>query len=179
MRSGRGWSRCCRRTRGRVAAGMTTAWWSTGSCSGAGRAARGVTCPRSTYWKTVYNRHRRWSGDGTWEKILDCLRAGCDEAEGEAWTVAADATVVRAHRSPRAVRSKPGQPSRRRPPPGPALQKLGRPAGEPRNGTARPKLGRCTKPGFTTRSRSQRSFGHRPTATATELAGGYRVPHAH
>ena len=48
MRSGRGWSRCCRRTRGRVAAGMTTAWWSTGSCSGAGRAARGVTCPRST-----------------------------------------------------------------------------------------------------------------------------------
>ena len=22
-------------------------------------------------WKTVYNRHRRWSLDGTWEKILD------------------------------------------------------------------------------------------------------------
>jgi transposase len=21
-------------------------------------------------WKTVYNRHRRWSLDGTWEKIL-------------------------------------------------------------------------------------------------------------
>ena len=38
-------------------------------------------------WKTVYNRHRRWSGDGTWEKILDRLRAGCDEAEGRAWTV--------------------------------------------------------------------------------------------
>ena len=33
-------------------------------------------------WKTVYNRHRRWSGDGTWEKILDRLRAGCDEAAG-------------------------------------------------------------------------------------------------
>ena len=33
-------------------------------------------------WKTVYNRHRRWSLDGTWEKILDGLRAGCDEAEG-------------------------------------------------------------------------------------------------
>jgi hypothetical protein len=29
-----------------------------------------------------YNRHRRWSLDGTWEKILARLRAGCDEAEG-------------------------------------------------------------------------------------------------
>ena len=26
-------------------------------------------------WKTVYNRHRHWSGDGTWEQILDRLRA--------------------------------------------------------------------------------------------------------
>ena len=50
-------------------------------------------------WKTVYNRHRRWSGDGIWEMILDRLRAGCDEAAGRAWTVAADATVVRAQRN--------------------------------------------------------------------------------
>jgi transposase len=49
-------------------------------------------------WKTVYNRHRRWSLDGTWEKILDRLRAGCDVAEGKGWTVSADSTVVRAHR---------------------------------------------------------------------------------
>jgi transposase len=48
-------------------------------------------------WKTVYNRHRRWSGDGTWEEILDRLRAGCDEAEGKDWTLSADSTVVRAH----------------------------------------------------------------------------------
>jgi transposase len=48
-------------------------------------------------WKTVYNRHRRWSRDGTWEKILDRLRAGRDEAEGKDWTVSADSTVVRAH----------------------------------------------------------------------------------
>ena len=34
-------------------------------------------------WKTVYNRHRRWSGDGTWEKILDPLRAGCDAGHGQ------------------------------------------------------------------------------------------------
>jgi transposase len=47
-------------------------------------------------WKTIYNRHRRWSLDGTWEQILDGLRAGCDEAEGRDWTVSADSTVARA-----------------------------------------------------------------------------------
>jgi transposase len=48
-------------------------------------------------WSSLYGRHRRWSLDGTWEKILDALRAGCDEAEGKDWTVSADSTVVRAH----------------------------------------------------------------------------------
>ena len=43
------------------------------------------------------NRHRRWSLDGIWDEILGRLRAGCDEAEGKAWTVSADSTVVRAH----------------------------------------------------------------------------------
>jgi transposase len=58
-------------------------------------------------WKTVYNRHRRWSGDGMWEKILNRLRAGCDEAEGKTWTVAADATVVRAHQHAAGARRDP------------------------------------------------------------------------
>jgi transposase len=58
-------------------------------------------------WKTIYNRHRRWSGDGTWEMILDRLQAGCDQAEGEAWTVAADATVVRAHQHAAGARHRP------------------------------------------------------------------------
>jgi transposase len=48
-------------------------------------------------WKTVYNRHRRWSLNGTWDKVLGRLRAGCDEAEGTDWTLSADSTVVRAH----------------------------------------------------------------------------------
>jgi transposase len=26
------------------------------------------------HWKTAYNRHRRWSLDGTWEKILGRVR---------------------------------------------------------------------------------------------------------
>ena len=48
-------------------------------------------------WKTVYNRHRRWSGDGTWERILDELRRGADQDQGQQWTVGIDAAVVRAH----------------------------------------------------------------------------------
>jgi transposase len=48
-------------------------------------------------WKSVYGRHRRGSLDGTWARILDALRAGCDQAEGRGWTVSADSTVVCAH----------------------------------------------------------------------------------
>jgi transposase len=60
-------------------------------------------------WKTVYNRHRRWSADGTWEKVLDGLRVGCDQAEGQAWAVAVDATVVRAHQHAAGARHAPPQ----------------------------------------------------------------------
>lgn len=58
-------------------------------------------------WKTVYNRHRRWSLDGTWERALDELRAGCDEAEGAEWTVSADSTVARAHQHAAGARRAP------------------------------------------------------------------------
>jgi transposase len=47
-------------------------------------------------WKTVYNRHRRWSADGTWTRVLHELQRGCDVSE-EQWVVALDSTVVRAH----------------------------------------------------------------------------------
>ena len=58
-------------------------------------------------WKTVYNRHRRWSGDGTWERILDELRTGCDADEGADWTAAIDSTVVRAHQHAAGARREP------------------------------------------------------------------------
>ena len=48
-------------------------------------------------WKTVYNRHRRWSGDGTWERILEELRRGADQDQGQQWAVGIDAAVVCAH----------------------------------------------------------------------------------
>jgi hypothetical protein len=47
-------------------------------------------------WKTVYNRHRRWSADGTWAGVLAELQRGCDTVE-DRWVVAIDSTVVRAH----------------------------------------------------------------------------------
>ncbi len=59
------------------------------------------------HWLTVYKRHRRWSGDGTWAQILDELRAGCDAAEGRDWTVSIDSTVVRAHQHAAGARKVP------------------------------------------------------------------------
>ena len=49
------------------------------------------------HWKTVYNRHRRWSADRTWVRILDELRRDADVTEGGQWTIGVDAGVVRAH----------------------------------------------------------------------------------
>lgn len=59
------------------------------------------------HWLTVYKRHNRWSTDGTWARILDRLRAGCDEAEGADWTVGVDSTVVRAHQHAAGARRPP------------------------------------------------------------------------
>jgi transposase len=58
-------------------------------------------------WKTVYNRHRRWSGDGTWSRVLGKLRADCDHADGGEWALSVDATVVRAHHHSAGARHEP------------------------------------------------------------------------
>ncbi|WP_420341189.1 IS5 family transposase [Streptomyces werraensis] len=48
-------------------------------------------------WKTVYERHRLWSADGTWERLLQQVQAAAD-AEGEIdWDISVDSTIVRAH----------------------------------------------------------------------------------
>lgn len=57
-------------------------------------------------WKTVYNRHRRWSADGTWAKVLRELQRGCDVGE-DSWVVAIDSTVVRAHHHAAGARHEP------------------------------------------------------------------------
>jgi hypothetical protein len=59
---------------------------------------------RLRHWKTVYNRQRRWSADGTWANVLDELRRDCDHSAqaGPAaeWSVGVDSTVLRAHQHP-------------------------------------------------------------------------------
>lgn len=49
-------------------------------------------------WKTVYERHRRWSADGTWDKVFAAILADAD-AEGRIdWSmVSVDSTSCRAH----------------------------------------------------------------------------------
>ena len=63
--------------------------------------------PSFGHWKTVYNRHRRWSGDGTWAGILDELRRDADRSEGAEWTIGIDAGVVRAHQHAAGARHQP------------------------------------------------------------------------
>ncbi|WP_425588750.1 IS5 family transposase [Streptomyces thinghirensis] len=48
-------------------------------------------------WKTVYERHRLWSADGTWERLLQQVQAAADAAGEIDWDIAVDSTVVRAH----------------------------------------------------------------------------------
>lgn len=48
-------------------------------------------------WQTVWKRHRRFSGDGTWDKVLGVLLAQADAAGEIDWTVSVDSTVNRAH----------------------------------------------------------------------------------
>lgn len=42
-------------------------------------------------------RHRKFSGDGTWDKILAKLLAEADAAGEIDWTVSVDSTINRAH----------------------------------------------------------------------------------
>jgi hypothetical protein len=54
----------------------------------------------------VYNRHRRWSADGTWESVLRELQRGCDVGE-DTWVVSIDSTVIRAHHHAAGARRQP------------------------------------------------------------------------
>lgn len=48
-------------------------------------------------WKTVYERHRLWSADDTWERLLQQAQAAADAAGEIDWDISVDSTVVRAH----------------------------------------------------------------------------------
>ncbi|NEA39888.1 IS5 family transposase, partial [Streptomyces sp. SID11385] len=49
-------------------------------------------------WKTVYERFRHWSADGTWERLLAHVQQHSDAVGEVDWTlVCVDSTTVRAH----------------------------------------------------------------------------------
>jgi transposase len=48
-------------------------------------------------WQTVWKRHRRFSVDGTWDRLLTRLLAEADAAGEIDWTVSIDSTSNRAH----------------------------------------------------------------------------------
>ena len=62
-------------------------------------------------WQTVWKRHRRWSADGTWDRVLVELLADADAADGLDWRVSVDSTVVRAHQHGTGVRRQVSGPS--------------------------------------------------------------------
>ena len=48
-------------------------------------------------WQTVWKRHRRFAGDGTWDAVLAGLVAMADAEGGVDWSVAVDSTICRVH----------------------------------------------------------------------------------
>ncbi|MFC9589393.1 IS5 family transposase [Streptomyces sp. NPDC056944] len=63
-------------------------------------------------WKTVDERHRLWSADGTWQRLLRQVQAEADAAGEIGWDISVDSTVVRAYQHAAVAR-----PIRRRLPP--------------------------------------------------------------
>lgn len=66
-------------------------------------------------WKTAHDRHRRWSADGTWERILRAVQAEADTEGHLDWSmVGVDSTVCRAHQhAAGARRQAPRRPGKR------------------------------------------------------------------
>ena len=48
-------------------------------------------------WQTIWKRHKRFSADGTWDKIHARLVAEADAAGAVDWNVSVDSTINRAH----------------------------------------------------------------------------------
>lgn len=58
-------------------------------------------------WKTVYERHRLWSANGTWERLLQQVQAEADAAGKIDWDISVDSTIVRAHQHAAGARTEP------------------------------------------------------------------------
>ncbi|WJV47104.1 IS5 family transposase [Streptomyces flavofungini] len=66
-------------------------------------------------WQTCYDRHRRWSADGTWERVLRAVQADADHEGRIDWSlVSVDSTVCRAHQNAAGARRRPPRTSGKR-----------------------------------------------------------------
>lgn len=57
-------------------------------------------------WKTAHERLRKWTADGTWDKILETAIVKDDAVGDIEWIVSVDSTVVRAHQHAAGARKK-------------------------------------------------------------------------
>ncbi len=48
-------------------------------------------------WQTLWKRHRRYAGDGTWDHVLAALLTDADTAGLVDWAVSVDSTIIRVH----------------------------------------------------------------------------------
>ncbi len=48
-------------------------------------------------WQTVWGRHRRPGGTGTWDIVLDRLLTAADAPSAVDWSVPVDSTIASAH----------------------------------------------------------------------------------
>lgn len=59
-------------------------------------------------WKTCHERLRRWTADGTWDRILDEVVVKDDAVGNVEWTLSIDSSAVRAHQHAVGARKKGG-----------------------------------------------------------------------
>ncbi len=67
-------------------------------------------------WQTIWKRHKRFSTDGTWDKIHARLVAEADASGDLDWNVSVDSTINRAHQHATTL-SRAEEPAGRRPKP--------------------------------------------------------------
>jgi transposase len=59
-------------------------------------------------WKTCHERLRRWTADGTWDRILDEVVVKDDAVGNVEWVFSIDSSAVRAHQHAAGARKKGG-----------------------------------------------------------------------
>ncbi|MDH6523000.1 hypothetical protein M2163_000495 [Streptomyces sp. SAI-135] len=97
------WDAECKRRRpflsvsnGRAGGGVVTGRCSTGSCIGCGPGCTGAIYQSgSGRGRRSDERHRLWSADGTWERLLQQVQAAADVVEID-YGILVDPTTVRA-----------------------------------------------------------------------------------